>query len=38
MLFSYRYGQQHIGDNKKCMRIAGDFDLHRPKEHIQGLT
>jgi hypothetical protein len=28
MLFSYRYGQQQIGDNKKCRQIAGDFDCH----------
>ena len=47
MLFSYS-GQQRIGDNKKCRRIAGDFDCHadaavrrgphRPIEHIQGFT
>jgi len=28
MLFSYRYGQQQIGDNKKCRQIAGNFDCH----------
>jgi hypothetical protein len=28
MLFSYGYGQQHIGNNKKCRQIAGDFDCH----------
>ena len=48
MLFSYGYGQQQIGDNKKCRRIAGDFDCHvdtavrrgahRPIEHVQGFT
>jgi len=48
MLFSYGYGQQQIGDNKKCRRIAGDFDchadaavrrgVHLPIEHIQGFT
>ena len=48
MLFSYRYGQQQIGDNKKCRHIAGDFDCHTdaavqhraqpPIEHIQGFT
>ena len=48
MLFSYVSGQQRIGDNKKCRRIAGDFDCHadaavrrgadRPMEHIQGFT
>ena len=48
MLFSYGYGQEQIGDNKKCRQIAGDFDCHtdvavrrgahRPIEHIQGFT
>jgi len=48
MLFSYCYGQQQISDNKKCRRIAGDFDCHTdaavrrgaqlPIEHIQGFT
>jgi hypothetical protein len=48
MLFSYGYGQQRIGDNKKCRRIAGDFDCHtdaavrrgadRPLEHVHGFT
>ena len=28
MVFSDGYGQQQIGDNKKCRRIAGDFDCH----------
>ena len=46
MLFSHGSGQQQIDDNKKCRRIAGDFDghgdvavrreAHRPMEHIQG--
>jgi hypothetical protein len=48
MLFSYVGGQQQIGDNKKCRRIAGDFNCHadaavqcgahRPMEHILGFT
>ena len=48
MLLSYGYGQQQIGDNKKCRQIAGDFDCHtdaagqrgahRPIEHVQGFT
>ena len=48
MLFSYGSGQQRIDNNKKCMRIAGDFDCHAdaavrrrahcPMEHIQGFT
>ena len=48
MLFSYGYGQQQIGDNKKCEQIAGNFDchadaavqhgVHRLIEHIQGFT
>ena len=48
MLFGYCYGQQQISDNKKCRRIAGDFDCHTdaavrrraqlPIEHIQGFT
>jgi hypothetical protein len=48
MLFSYGYGQQRIGDNKKCRQIAGNFDCHgnaavqcgahRPIEHAQGFT
>jgi hypothetical protein len=48
MLFSYGYGQQQIGDNKKSRQIAGNFDCHtdaavrhgahRPIEHIQGFT
>jgi hypothetical protein len=46
LLLSYGYGQQQIGDNKKCRRIAGNFDrhtdaavrhgAHRPIEHVQG--
>ena len=45
MLFSHGGGQQRIDDNKKCRRIAGDFDghgdaavrheAHRPMEHIR---
>ena len=48
MLFSYVGGQQRISDNKKCRRIAGDFDchgdaavqrgVHRPIEHVQGFS
>ena len=48
MLLSYGYGQQQIGNNKKCRRIADDFDCHadaavqrrahRMIEHIQGFT
>jgi hypothetical protein len=48
MLFSYVGGQQQIGNNKKCKRIAGDFNCHadaavqcgahRPMEHIPGFT
>ncbi len=48
MLFSYVSGQQRIGNNKKCRRIAGNFDCHAdvavrrgaqlPIEHIQGFT
>jgi hypothetical protein len=48
MLFSYDYGQQQIGDNKKCRQIAGDFDCHADAtvqsgahcliEHNQGFT
>ena len=48
MLFSYCYGRQRISDNKKCRRIAGNFDCHTdaavrrgaqlPIEHIQGFT
>ena len=48
MLFCYGYGQQQIGDNKKCRRIAGNFDCHadaavqhgshRPLEHVHGFT
>ena len=48
MFFSHGSGQQRIDDNKKCRRIAGDFDghgdasvrreAHRPMEHIQGFT
>jgi len=48
MLFSYRYGQQQIDDNKKCRQIAGNFDCHtdaavqhgahRLIEHFQGFT
>jgi len=48
MLFSYGYGHQQIGNNKKCSRIAGDFDCHRdavvrrgahrPIQHVQGFT
>ena len=46
MLFSHGSGQQRIDDNKKCRRIAGDFDghgdaavrreAHCPMEQIQG--
>jgi len=45
MLFSHGSGQQQINDNKKCRRIAGNFDghgdaavrreAHRPMEDIQ---
>jgi len=45
MLFSHGSGQQRIDDNKKCRRIAADFDghgnaavrheAHRLMEHIQ---
>ena len=48
MVLSCGYGQQQIGDNKKCRRIAGDFDCHTdaavrrgahlPIEHIQGFS
>ena len=48
MLFSYGYGQQQIGDNNKCRRIAVDFECHTdaavrrgvylPIEHVQGST
>jgi len=48
MLFCYRYGQQQIGDYKKCRQITGDFDCHgdasvrrgahRPIEHAQGFA
>jgi hypothetical protein len=48
MLFSYGYGQQQIGDNKKCRQITGDFDCHAnaavqcgahcPIEHVQGFS
>jgi len=48
MLISYGYGQQQIGDNKKCRRITDDFDCHRdaavrrgahfPIQHVQGFT
>ena len=48
MLFNYGYGQQLLSDNKKCRRIAGDFDCHtvvavrcrahRLIEHVQGFT
>ncbi len=48
MLFSYVGGQKRIGDDKKCRRIAGDFDchadaaarcgVHHPMEHIPGFT
>ncbi len=48
VLFSYDSGRQLIGGNKKCRRIAGNFDCHgnavvrcgahRPTEHIQGFT
>ena len=47
MFFSYGW-QQQIGDNKKCRRIAGDFDCHADAavrsgahcliEHNQGFT
>ncbi len=45
MLLSHGSGQQQIDGNKKCRRIAGDFnghgdaavqrEAHRPMEHIQ---
>jgi len=48
MLFCYVSGQKQIGNNKKCRRIAGNFDCHadaavqrgahRPIEHIQSFT
>ena len=48
MLFSSVGGQQRIGDNKECRRIASDFDSHAdaavrcgahcPMEHILGFT
>ena len=48
MLLSYGYGQQQIGDNKKCRQIAGNFDCHvdatvqcgadRLIEHVHGFT
>ena len=48
MFFSYVVGQQQIGNNKKCRRIAGNFNCHadaavqrrahRLIEHIQGFT
>ena len=48
MLFSYGYGQQQIGNNKKCRQIAGDFDCHTDEavqrgalrliEHVQVFT
>jgi hypothetical protein len=28
MLFSYGYGQEQIGNNKKSRRTAGNFDCH----------
>jgi len=33
MLFSHGSGQQRIDDNKKCRRIAGDFDGHGDRAH-----
>jgi len=48
MLFSHGSGQQRNRRDKKCRRIAGDFDghgnaavrreAHRPMEDIQGFT
>ena len=48
MLFSYVSGQQRIGSNRTCRRIAGHFDCHvdaavlhgvyHQVEHIQGFT
>ena len=48
MLFSYVSGQQRIENNKKCSRIAGNFDFHADAavqrgahcliEHIQSFT
>ena len=48
MLFINVGGQQQIGNNQKCRRIAGDFDchedavvrcgVHRLMEHIPGFT
>jgi len=45
---AYGCGKQRIDGNKKCRRIAGDFDghgdalvqreAHLPMEHIQGFT
>ncbi len=45
---AYGCGKQQIDGNKKCRRIAGNFDghgdaavrreVHRPMEHIQGFT
>jgi hypothetical protein len=28
MFFNYGSGRQRIDDNKKCRRIAGNFDCH----------
>ena len=48
MLFSYGYGQKQISNNKKSIRIAGNFDCHAdaavrrrahyPIENVQGIT
>ena len=46
MLFSYGYGQQQIGNNKKCRRIAGGFECHTDATvrcgahcpHVHGFT
>jgi hypothetical protein len=48
LLFSYGSGRQQIHGNKKCRRIAGNFDCHgnaavlgkehRPMEPIQGFA
>ena len=38
MLFSYCYGQQQIGDNKKCRQIAGNFDCHMDAAVQHGLA
>jgi hypothetical protein len=37
MLFSYRYGQQQMGNNKICRQIAGDFDCHADVSEQRGV-